>query len=58
MPDEKMGVSYVQFDEMLIGTPVIVDLFQFTNGINSSGPLGFQAGIGGANPTDPSYSPM
>jgi hypothetical protein len=33
-------------------------LFQFMNGINGSGPMGFQAGIGAANPDDANYSPM
>jgi hypothetical protein len=58
MPADMMGVPFVQSDEKLLGTPIAVDLFQFTNGINGSGPLGFQAGIGAANPTDPNYSPM
>jgi hypothetical protein len=58
MPANMMGVSYVPASEQLVGTPVAVDLFQFTNGINGSGPMGFQAGIGGANPTDDNYSPM
>ncbi|HEX2408145.1 MAG TPA: hypothetical protein VHJ38_13155 [Nitrososphaeraceae archaeon] len=58
MPADMMGIPYVQSDEQLIGTPVVVDLFQFTNGINGSGPLGFQAGIGATNPTDSNYSPM
>lgn len=58
MPANMMGVSHVAADEQLVGTPVAVDLFQFTNGINGSGPMGFQAGIGGANPTDENYSPM
>jgi hypothetical protein len=58
MPANMMGVSHVAADEQLVGTPVAVDLFQFTNGINGSGPMGFQAGIGGANPTDANYSPM
>ncbi len=58
MPANMMGVSHVPLDEQLLGTPVVVDLFQFTNGINGSWPMGFQAGIGGANPTDDNYSPM
>ena len=51
-------VPYVQSDEKLVGTSVVVDLFQFTNGINGSGPLGYQAGIGATNPTDSNYSHM
>jgi hypothetical protein len=59
MPASMMGVPFVAADENLVGTPVAVDLFQFTNGINGTGPMGFQAGIGAANPDDPSkYSPM
>jgi hypothetical protein len=33
MPADMVGVPYVQSDEKLIGMPVVVDLFQFTNGI-------------------------
>jgi hypothetical protein len=59
MPANMMGVPFVAADDNLVGTPVAVDLFQFTNGINGTGPMGFQAGIGAANPDDPSkYSPM
>lgn len=58
MPANMMGVPFVQADESLARTPVAVDLFQFTSGIAGSGPMGFQAGIGGANPTDENYSPM
>jgi hypothetical protein len=58
MPATMMGVASVPLDEKLAGTPVAVDLFQFMNGINGTGPMGFQAGIGGANPTDKNYSPM
>ena len=58
MPAAMMGVTSVPFNEKLIGTPVAVDLFKFMNGINGTGPMGFQAGIGAANPTDRNYSPM
>jgi hypothetical protein len=58
MPGAMMGVPFVPADEALVGTPVAVDLFQFMNGINGTGPMGFQAGIGGANPNDANYSPM
>ncbi|MGI0023999.1 MAG: DUF7482 domain-containing protein [Nitrososphaera sp.] len=58
MPGTMMGVPFVGADEKLAATPVAVDLFQFGNGIQGSGPMGFQAGIGGANPTDENYSPM
>lgn len=58
MPGTMMGVPFVAADEKLAATPVAVDLFQFMNGINGTGPMGFQAGIGGANPEDANYSPM
>jgi hypothetical protein len=58
MPAAMMGVTSVPYDEKLAETPVAVDLFQFKNGINGTGPMGFQAGIGAANPTDKNYSPM
>jgi hypothetical protein len=58
MPADMMEVAYVPSNEKLASTPVAVDLFQFTNGINGSGPMGFQAGIGAANTDDSNYSPM
>ena len=58
MPANMMGVSHVPVDEQLIGTPAAPSLFQFMNGINGSGPMGFQAGIGSSAPGDQSYSPM
>jgi hypothetical protein len=58
MPAAMMGVPFVAADEKLATTPVAPDLFQFMNGINGTGPMGFQAGIGAANPDDANYSPM
>ena len=58
IPADMMGVANVPSNEKLASTPVAVDLFQFTNGINGSGPMGFQAGIGAANTDDSNYSPM
>lgn len=58
MPAKMMGVVYAPKTENLAISPVAVDLFQFGNGIIGSGPMGFQAGIGGANVGDPNYSPM
>lgn len=58
MPANMMGVSHVPTNEQLVGTPVVPGLFQFTNGINGSGPMGFQAGIGESVPGDQNYSPM
>src|ERR687891_1225209 len=58
MPANMMGVPFVQADELVATTPVAVDLLQFGKGIRGSGPMGFQSGIGGANPDDTNYSPM
>jgi hypothetical protein len=58
MPANMMGVVFASSDEKLATTPVAVDLTQFTNGINGTGPMGFQPGIGHAGPTDENYSPM
>lgn len=59
MPATMMGVPSVAADEELSATPVAADLFQYMNGIKGSGLMGFQAGIGGANPGDAErYSPM
>jgi hypothetical protein len=58
MPAAIMGVTLASTDEKLISSPTAVDLLQFKNGIKGSGPMGFQAGIGAANPTDSNYSPI
>jgi hypothetical protein len=58
MPANMMGVSFVKADDIIATTPVAVDLLQFGKGIRGSGPMGFQSGIGGANPDDTNYSPM
>ena len=58
MPANMMGVVFASSDEKFATTPVAVDLTQFTNGINGTGPMGFQPGIGHAGPTDENYSPM
>ena len=58
MPANMMGIPFVQADELIATTPVAVDLLQFGKGIRGSGPMGFQSGIGAANPDDTNYSPM
>jgi type II secretory pathway pseudopilin PulG len=58
MPANMMGVPHVQADEIIATTPVAVDLLQFGKGIRGSGPMGFQSGIGVANPDDTNYSPL
>lgn len=57
-PAETMGVLYAPTTAELIANPAAVDLFQFSNGLHSTGPLGFQPGIASAAPGDEQYSPM
>jgi hypothetical protein len=58
MPAAMMGVTLAPTDEKFLSSAAAVDLLQFMNGIKGSGPMGFQAGIGAANPTDSNYSPI
>ena len=53
-----MGVTDAPTLAKTIATPAAVDLFQFTNGLKGSGPLGFQPGIAAAVPGDDAYSPL
>ncbi len=53
-----MGVVDTPTSANLIANSAAVDLFQFGNGIEGTGPMGFQAGIGAANTGDENYSPM
>ena len=57
-PAKMMGVVYSPKTEDIAISPVAVDLFQFANGIQGSGPMGFQAGIAASAPGDENYSPM
>jgi len=57
-PAEMMGVIDSPTSAKLIASPAAVDLFQFSNGIKGSGPLGFQPGIAASAPGDETYSPM
>lgn len=57
-PAEMMGVIDAPTSANLIANAAAVDLFQFSNGIKGSGPLGFQAGIAASTPGDETYSPM
>ncbi|MBS3925952.1 MAG: hypothetical protein KGZ34_04595 [Nitrosarchaeum sp.] len=57
-PAEMMGVISSPTSASLIANSAAVDLFQFTNGIKGSGPMGFQAGIAAGAPGDANYSPM
>lgn len=57
-PAQMMGVTNAPTSANLIANAAAVDLFQFSNGIKGSGPLGFQAGIASSAPGDETYSPM
>ena len=57
-PAEMMGVVDSPSSANLISSAAAVDLFQFKNGIKSTGPIGFQPGIASAAPGDKNYSPM
>lgn len=57
-PAEMMGVTNTPTSANLIANAAAVDLYQFSNGIKGSGPLGFQAGIAASAPGDETYSPM
>lgn len=53
-----MGVISTPTSAKLIANSAATDLFQFTNGIKGSGPMGFQPGIAAGSPGDANYSPM
>jgi len=57
-PAQMMGVTDAPTAANLIDKVAAADLFQFSNGIKGSGPVGFQAGIAAAAPGDENYSPM
>lgn len=57
-PAEGMGVVYSPKSGDLLVNSAAVDLYQFTNGITGTGPLGFQPGIASGALGDDNYSPM
>ena len=57
-PASMMGVTNAPTLAKTVTSPAAVDLYQFTNGIKGSGPLGFQPGIASAALGDDSYSPL
>jgi len=57
-PANMMGVQFVAKTASLTKSSAASDLFQFTNGIKGSGPMGFQAGIAGSKLGQDAYSPM
>jgi hypothetical protein len=57
-PAGVMGVTNAPTLAKALKSPAAVDLYQFTNGIKGSGPMGFQAGIASAALGDDTYSPL
>lgn len=57
-PASVMGVTNAPTLAKTVTSPAAVDLYQFTNGIKGSGPMGFQAEIASAALGDDTYSPL
>ena len=57
-PAGMMGVVSSPTSASLIANSAAVDLYQFKNGLEGTGPLGFQPGIAAGAPGDANYSPM
>lgn len=54
---DDLGVVFVNKTASTLKTGASSDLFVFTNGINGTGPLGFQASIASTDAGDEGYSP-
>ncbi len=57
-PAKMMGVVFANKTQATLVSSASSDLYQFTNGIKGTGPMGFQAGIGSTKPGDSAYSPL
>jgi hypothetical protein len=57
-PADALGVVLANTTQATISTSSSADLYQFSNGIQGSGPLGFQSGVASAKEGDQYYSPM
>ncbi|MBI3639285.1 MAG: hypothetical protein HY223_03120 [Thaumarchaeota archaeon] len=57
-PANMMGVILANKTQAALTSSASSDLFQFGNGITGTGPMGFQAGIGGTKQGDQFYSPL
>ena len=53
-----MGVASVPSYSDMIASKAVAELYQFKNGVRSTGQLGFQPGIAAAVLGDDGYSPM
>lgn len=57
-PADALGIVLANKTQSTISTSAAADLYQFSNGIVGSGPLGFQSGVGSTKQGDQYYSPM
>jgi hypothetical protein len=57
-PADMLGIILVNKTQNTLSTSSSSDLYQFSNGIVGSGPLGFQSGVGSTKEGDQYYSPM
>jgi hypothetical protein len=57
-PADMLGIVFANKTQNTISTSAASDLYQFSNGIVGSGPLGYQSGVGSAKQGDQYYSPM
>jgi len=57
-PSDALGIVFANKTQNTIATSSAADLYQFSNGIVGSGPLGFQSGVASAKEGDQYYSPM
>ena len=55
---DMLGVVFAERTGATLLSGASSDLYVFTNGINGTGPMGFQASIGSTNVGDEFYSPM
>jgi hypothetical protein len=57
-PADALGIILANKTQSTISTSAAADLYQFSNGITGSGPLGFQSGVASSKQGDQYYSPM
>jgi hypothetical protein len=57
-PADALGIVLANKTQNTISTSAAADLYQFSNGIVGSGPLGFQSGVASSKQGDQYYSPM
>ena len=57
-PADMLGIVLANKTQDTISTSSAADLYQFSNGIAGSGPLGYQSGVGSTKQGDQYYSPM